>query len=382
MSVITSKDPTLFMEPDASLSHYGEGIDVATTLNIVENRYINYLIRKVNPAWLQRPDSKFSFWWQSQRAIASIKDKPDILYSRSYPVSSTLLALQLKKKWDIPWVLHLSDPWAQSSSSFLSPATKFTESARVWNKAQELLCFSLADRISLTSQKTIDLYAKIYPQFREKFVYYPNVFDDELIQSNPYARGKKLKIVYNGGFGDARSPLPYLEAIASLWKAHQPEIGNAIEFLFTGEMTRANTEIFDRYRHISWINHRGVIAYRDVVSMQREADILVNIDSDIPDPNHAVFFPSKLLDYMVAQRRIIAITNRHSTTHDVVHGKLGDCFSFTEVKELATFLYHVYQRYLQNDAAFFTKSEVGSEYSAKFNASRLVDLFTHLAKIG
>jgi hypothetical protein len=234
LKVITSADPTLFMESDESLMHYRDGVDVVNELRIPENKYTNYLIRKVNPAWLEYPDSKFLFWWQSNAVLSSVREKPDVLYSRSYPVSSTLLSRKLKEKWNVPWVLHLSDPWAQSSSAHLSPATKFTDRARSWNKKQEALCFDIADKISLTSLKTIDLYAKAYPHLRDKFVYFPNVFDDELIVPNPYARREVLNVVYNGGFGAARSPVPYLDAIAQLWKIHGKEIGNSIQFLFTG----------------------------------------------------------------------------------------------------------------------------------------------------
>ncbi len=380
LSVITSANPTLFMEADASLAHYGEGITVAKSLRIVENRYTNYLIRRVAPSMLQRPDSKASFWRQSGRVLEAIPQKPDVLYSRSYPVSSTLLALQLKKRWpDVPWVLHLSDPWAQSSQTHRSPGTTFAPRAHAWNCAKEKEAFGLADRISLTSRKTIELYAAAYPQWAHKFVYFPNVFDDNLVVENPYTPGPVLNIVYNGGFGEARTPLHFLEAIHCLWKSSAGEIGGALRFAFTGEMTRENRDIFNRYNHIPWIQHLGMIPYEDVVTLQRSADVLVNIDSDIPDARHAVFFPSKLLDYMVAQRRILAITNPHSTTHEVVQGTLGECFDFGETERLCAHLLDVYRRFKGGDTAYFYKSALATEFSARHNAGRLAELFSQVA---
>jgi hypothetical protein len=378
LEVVTSSDPTLFMEPDTSLNHYREGIHVPVALKVSENKYVNFLLRKINPTWLQLPDSKFSFWWQSRKVLNAIKQKPDVLYSRSYPISSTILALKLKQEWNIPWVLHLSDPWAQSSLSYLSPATSFSSEARVWNKTKEELCFEYADKISLTSHKTIALYAKAYPHLAHKFVYFPNVFDDDLIRDNPYAPKPILKFVYNGGFGEARTPEPFLRAIDLFWKKHGMGLESKIEFLFTGEMTRANTAIFSRYEYIPWIKHLGVISYDDVLKMQRDADVLINIDSNIPDPDHAVFFPSKLLDYMVAQRRVMAITNLHSTTHDVVQGKLGDCFEFDEIERMSAYLYEVYLKYQEKNVQYFYKSDMGQEFSARSNAKRLTDLFLKL----
>lgn len=116
LGVITSKTPTLFMEEDETLIHYTNGIKIIKELRIYENKYLNFIIRKINPSWMLYPDSKFSFWWQYKNVLSHVKEKPDILYSRSYPISSTLLALELKKKINVPWILHLSDrsaPWRQ-----------------------------------------------------------------------------------------------------------------------------------------------------------------------------------------------------------------------------------------------------------------------------
>lgn len=377
LQVITSTDPTLFMEPDDSLLHYGKGINVVKRIKIFENRYVNYLIRKINPEWLQFPDSKFTFWWQSKKVIEAVKKKPDILYSRSYPLSSTLMALKLKKKWGIPWLLHLSDPWAQSSVDYASPATTFLGKTRAWNEAQEKECFALADKISFTSQKTIALYTKAYPQLADKFVYYPNVFDDDFYIHNPYVSSSKLKFVYTGGFGEARSPDPLLKAIQWLWNHHKQSVDGSIEFLFTGEMTRKNHVIFNQYASIPWINHLGVIPYNQVITLQRSASVLVNIDSNIPDPSQSVFFPSKLLDYLLAQRRILAITNSHSVTHQVIQdGKLGDCFDFNESSEqIANYMLDALKKHKQGDETFFYRSDIKNEFSARHNANRLLKLF-------
>jgi len=376
LQIITSQDQTLFMEPDAT--HYSKGIEIIAKIKIYENKYLNFLLRKLNPTWLQFPDSKFSFWWQHKKAFLAIDKKPDIVYSRSYPVSSALLALKLKKKLHIPWVLHLSDPWAAASASSLSPATHLEGKAKEWNKKKEAECFALADCICFTSQKTIELYTTAYPWLREKFAYVPNVFDDEANKPNPYKTGDKLIFVYTGGFGEARSPYPLLEAIQRFWENQKSAIEQTTEFVFTGEMTRRNHEVFALYNHIPIIKHFGVIPYPEMVALQRRADILINIDSDIKDPHQAVFFPSKLLDYMVAHRRIIAITNRYSTTHDVVQGKMGDCFEFTEIEELAEHFKIVAQHHKRKDETFFYKNEVAQEFSAQHNAKRLVDIFQSL----
>lgn len=376
LKVVTSANPTLYMDVDNSLRIYNKEISDPLEIQIYENRYLNYLIRKINPGLLQYPDSKFTFWMNDKKVLLNV-EKPDIIYSRSYPISSTILALKLKKRWDVPWVLHLSDPWAISSQDSLSPSTQLTGRARLWNKKKEEECFTLADAICLTSDKTLDLYKEAYPTHEHKFFYMPNVFDDDIAIFNPYKTDSILKFVYTGGFGEARSPFTLLESIRKLWINH-PDVKSKVIFQFTGEMSRKNTALFNDYKYIPIIEHLGVIPYPQVIALQRQADVLINVDSDISDKTHAVFFPSKLLEYMAAQRHVIAITNRHSTTFEIVEEKLGKCFEFNEIDSLSEYFWLLHQKHILKDVGYFFRPFHHEEFMASHNSRRLAGLFRSL----
>jgi glycosyltransferase involved in cell wall biosynthesis len=376
LRVVTARDPVLNMDNDPSLVHYAEGIRVEHRLPVYENRYTNYLIRKISANALRYPDSKFTFWWQASRALHKLH-WPDVLYSRSYPLSSTLLAYRLKQYWKVPWVLHLSDPWASVSENSQSPA-ELRGRPRRWNASRELDCFRVAEAICLTSEKTVELYRSAYPMFAEKFHYFPNVYDDALVTPNPWKKKQKLTFVYTGGFAEFRSPVPLLEAIKKFWLSNTSALADEIQFLFTGEMARVNHAVFQSYGTIPIIKHLGILPYGEVVALQRQADVLINVDTDIRDPQQAVYFPSKLLDYMVAQRVILAITNPYSTTYEVVQDKLGQCFGFHEVDRLAQYFVRVLEKFKSQETAYFHPAVVPPEYSAKQNAEKLVSLFHRL----
>ena len=378
LEVVTSRDPTLFMETDSSLIPYCEGIVVRQRIWILENRYVNFLLRKIHSNLLRYPDSKFTFWWQHKKIFNSV-EKPDVIYSRSYPMSSTLAALELKKKWNIPWVLHLSDPWAVATENSQSPAV-LTGRAKKWNQKKEQESLVLADKICLTSHKTIELYKSEYPLLKDKFVYMPNVFDDDRVVSNPFVFNDRLTFTYTGGFAAFRSPVPLLEAIKRFWEMAQTKIGNRVQFLFTGEMARSNYKIFSDYSTIPIIKHLGVIPHNEVMTLQAQADILINVDSNILESRQAVYFPSKLLDYIIAQRRVVAITNHYSTTYEVVQGKLGDCFEFDEIEKLAEHFIFVLDRFIKRDDTYFSISKIEQEFSARLNADRLANLFLEVKK--
>lgn len=365
IDVITSSNPSLYMETDNHLEYLLKGINLIHEIKLVENRYINYLIRKVFPALIEFPDSKFSFHLSTSPVA-----RPSLLYSRSYPLSSTLLALKYKKRWpDVPWVLHLSDPWAISYLGN-SPATNFKKLSRKWNEKKELECFELADRIGLTSDKTIQLYKNKYPEYSNKFILTPNVFDEESLNSSHINFDDKLNIVYTGGFGEKRDPVFYLEAIEAFLVEHLTE-GATFNFLFTGPMTKQNRNKFEKFKKISEIKHLGHVSYTQMIEIQRNAHVLVNIDTDIQDPAHSVFFPSKLLEYFAANRRILAITNSHSVSYDIVQDNFGDCVEFGDTKTLKELFSLYLVKFNNNRDDFFRLNKSIQKFGAEFNVAIL-----------
>ena len=372
IDVITSALPTLYMEEDPDLSCYANGINRLHQVTLFENRYINFLLRKINPTCLQYPDSKYSFQFLGPKVA-----KPDLIYSRSYPLSSTLLALKYKIKWpDIPWVLHLSDPWVTQYEGE-TPATQFRNNSKRWNQKKEALCFRWADKISFTSDKTIDLYRSYYPEYAHKFILSPNVFDEERVFKGPVDFKEKIRVIYTGGFGEKRNPDIFLEPLIQ-FKLNHSVIFNQFEFIFSGPMTQENKSKFEKYKQIPNLKHLGMIPYNEMLELQKTAHVLLNIDTDIKDPKQSVFFPSKLLEYFAANRRVLTISNEHALTWDVVQENGGDCISFSETEKLSTFLELYYNEFLNQNHDFFQPLAAQTKYSAGRNAASLSSIFLSL----
>ena len=374
IEVLTSTDPTLYMETDPAFTKYLDGVSKIYKRRLLENRYTNFLIRKIIPSALQYPDTKWSFYFGSHPKI----EKPDLIYSRSYPLSSTLMALKLKKKWNVPWLLHLSDPWAQSYDGD-SPASHFKTKPKRWNQKKEMESFSLASKVSFTSIKTKELYELKYPQFVEKFIITPNVFDPADLNIEPISFSGTLTILYSGGFGEKRSPMFYLKTIRKFLNEN-PLLRKSIKFLFTGPMTRENHRIFQKFKKYEEIEHLGTIPYIDMINYQRNAHVLVNIDSDIHDPLHSVFFPSKLLEYFGANRRVLAICNQHSTTHHVINNVFGDCVEFNDSEKLLSLFGLYYKNFHEKKEEFFRLSQSIDQYDATVNVKSLTQTIEEMIK--
>ncbi|MDN5205663.1 hypothetical protein QQ008_30040 [Fulvivirgaceae bacterium BMA10] len=370
LDVVTSKSPTLFMPYDSNLEGYATNIRQLIELPIKENKYVNFSIRKLCPWLLQKPDTKFTFFKQWKKVVKSLKQKPDIIYSRSFPLSSALMALQLKKVYNVPWIMHLSDPWVENPID-----TRHKKSIR-FNESKERECFNIADAISFTSKKTIEIYEQKYPDLKENFFHFPNVFDPEEIVENDFQFKSKIRFVYTGGLVEDRSPNHIFEAI-KLLKERNINVDEKAEFVFAGDFDRKNLGYFDTY-NLSCVKNLGFVSYAEAQKLQQSADVLLVIDTPFEDSRKAVFFPSKILDYIIAQRRILALTDRASTTYDIVHHKFGECVEHKNVAEIAKQIEQAINAYSNKDKTYFNIKRIDSTFSAEFNTHRLVELMSKL----
>jgi len=365
IDVVTSTDNTLFMPIDENLREYDKGYRQIIKIPFFENKYINYIFRKWNKDSLNYPDSKFRFYKKWKKVLNQLEYKPDIIYSRSFPISSTIMAYKLQKKLTIPWVLHLSDPWTINPIHTLGIAKE-------WNENMESKCFDKAMILTFTSQLTMKLYAEKYPQHKEKMIVSLNVFDLDDKPKRTYRKEKKLKVVYTGGLVGDRSAQYFIEAVQQ-FKRENPEMFKDFEFIFAGALDRKNKAVFHNCESI--VRHLGILTYKESLALQMEADILLVIDTPFSNSDEAMFFPSKLLDYMIMQRRIIALTNENSVTWDIVNDKLGNCIEYKDVIGTIKVLKDAWFAWCKNDIKYFEYKDLDMTFSARKNTEDLVNLF-------
>lgn len=370
IDVVTSKMPTLFMPKDEKLLKYFKDYRQLVEIPIPENKYINFLIRKLSKTFLEQPDSKYRFFKQWKKATNQLQQKPDVIYSRAFPLSSTFMAEKLVDHYQVPWVLHTSDPWVDS------PIHRYEGAIRDFHEAREKECFTKATYICVTSLKTQEFYQEKYKAFKDKFLFFPNVYDPEDVQNNTYEFGEKLKFVYTGGLIAGRSPQYVFEALKQL-QAKDPNLLKDTEFIFAGQFDRQNMAHFAEY-DLPMVKNLGLLSYPDALALQKKADVLMVIDTPFDNPKEAMFFPSKLLDYIIAQRRILALTDIGSTTYSVVNNNYGACYAHKDIEGIKQEIRETVLAWKAQKTAFFYSPEIDEQYSAQYNVGRLVELFENI----
>jgi hypothetical protein len=376
IEVVTSAIPTLYMKYDEKLDDYAKGYTNEVSVTLRENRWINLLRNRLKLEETVFPDVKQSFHRQSKDAIKKIKQKPDIIYSRSYPLSSTIMAYKLQQHFKVPWIMHLSDPWADS------PLHNWSSRYNSRQKEWELKTMEAADYVCLTSLSTIDFYRGKYPHLKDKFLFYPNVYEmkeakEDFSHLDKFFPKERLAIVFTGAMAVDRSPSFFLEPLRQLL-TEQPQFSDRITVIFAGEADFKNRSVFENYA-ISSVHYLGKLPFSEALSLQRRADILLVIDNPIENPERAMYFPSKLLDYMVTQKRIMAITTKGSATDTVMKDLKGDVLEHKNVAEIKDVIKKAICKFGEGDKDYFLNPSIPQKYEAKYNADRLAQLIKDVA---
>lgn len=353
--------PTLFMPYDQSLEKYNLPVRQKIEIPIYESRLSNYFFRLLSFHQFVFPDSKVSFSWSWRKVVKKIKTKPQVIYSRSNPISSALMALKLKKYFGCKWILHFSDPWSLSPLHALNQKTI----------DQEKEFFEVADLITFTSVKTLALYSAEYPQLIYKFQVLPNVYDPEDINDYTFEPRDKLRIVYTGGMARERDAF-FLNHVLEAVNRISPDSISQLDFVFAGDRDSKNRQFFET---TPWncIKHLGLLSYSEIKPLQQSAHVLLVIDNPT-STEQAIYFPSKILDYFIARKLIWAVTPKGSTTRAVLGEQKHVSFDHTEYEVMATFLIDCIEKLRVGNSEYFNADAVPDLYNAEVNADQLADL--------
>lgn len=222
--------------------------------------------------------------------------RPDLLVTFGEPMSDHLAGLHLKRRLNIPWLAHWSDPWSDNPFR----AGQFI--ANGINRKLEAQVVDAADRIVFTSQETLEVVMGKFPtSWRDKCVVLGHAYDPALYPQSAL-RSEGIVVRHVGSFYGRRTPLPLLRAIVRM----DHRLLEGVRFELIGRSPR-----WLPY-HPAWrrlpaglVRCVSVVGYSRALTLMAEADLLLVIDapSDL-----SMFLPSKLVEYIGAGVPIMGIT--------------------------------------------------------------------------
>ncbi len=223
----------------------------------------------------------------------------DVIVTFGQPMSTHIAGLKLKKKFPkLKWVAHFSDPWIDNVFNDDNVWLKMV------NKYYQDAVFRYASKLVFTSNETIDLVIKGYSSLtRTKAVFLPHIFDQSIYPIKETLSKTRTPVIirYLGNFYGNRQPSFLFEALKKIQSCVQENI--CIE-IFCSDKKSVDKEI-KKYNLEKFVFAKSAVDYLESLKLMQGADLLLIIDAPM---QISPFLPSKLIDYIGANKPIFGIT--------------------------------------------------------------------------
>jgi len=171
----------------------------------------------------------------------------------------------------------------------------------------EKYSLSRAKRAVFTSSENRNEYVSLGLCPYEKTIYIPHYSDSNAFAVADLPFSAELVITYVGYFNRDRSPKAFLEGLRKLLQ-REPESETKIRVNIYGNGLGVYSNIVDELGLQNVVNDCGFVDRERVSEITAFSHVLLLVTS----PQHKLFFPSKVVEYIVARRPILALLSPES----------------------------------------------------------------------
>ncbi len=308
---------------------------------------------------IQLPDGMIGWYpYAVKSGIKIIENwKPDIIYASAMPFTSLIVARNLAKKFDIPWIGELRDLWSQNHYRKTWFADKLIEK-KTLSSASALVTISEPLANSLRNNYSVPCYV-IKNGFDE---------DDWLSVNKIDFDDDKIKMLYAGFlYQGKRDPSKLFEIIS-----RNEELKNKVIIDFY-------------YNNIGWVKEKAeplgigqcvrthdTIERDKILQLQKSVDILLLLTWD--NSKEQGVLPGKLFEYIASETPILSMGAMNNEASKIIT-KDGFGISSNDEKEITNFILNVKSKEYQNKFYRNVKLNKG-KYNRKIQVKKLEEILS------
>lgn len=278
-------------------------------------------LRKYLLSVLSFPDQYWGWYSPAMRTARHLLQsaKFDAILSTAPPYTAHLIGLNLKTKFQIPWIADFRDPWVTNESLLTSqPKWRRELSARM-----EARCVMAADLVVCNTDWQHRVMCERYQKLsREKFVTLTNGFDDVEAPPNlDLKKHKPLRCLHLGDIYQGRRIDTFCAGLSILVK--KQKLGpDAVKVLFLGDTDES--QIAACREVASELMDSGMIEFHQRVDKEEarrflwEADLLLVFQG-----GYRAQIPLKFYEYLSTGKPIFAVTQQGALSDVIAQTGVG-----------------------------------------------------------
>lgn len=320
------------------------------------------------------PDTKIRWY---KHAINDIKKRIlvendiDIIYSTSSPYTDHLIALEIKKYTNKPWIADFRDPWV--GNVFI--ANNYSKKRLKMEAQMERAVIENADKIIMVTDTITENYKKSYPEYADKFITITNGFDSS-DKVDIAVDNEKFIINYSGILTEGQSPDTLIRALEKLC-CEDEKFRKNLKVNFTGlvipqyEFMIRNSKINENIIINSYMTHE------EVVKQMSKASINFVILADRSESRGV--FTGKIFDYILAERPVLGIMPSNGVASNLINNReLGLSIDHGEVDKVCEFIKLIYNKWLSNEEVRIASIERCQDFDRRYLTKQLSSIMDKL----
>ncbi|QCR22993.1 glycosyltransferase family 4 protein [Pontibacter sp. SGAir0037] len=238
-------------------------------------------------------------------------NKYQAILTTSPPHSTQLIGLKLKKKYHLPWVADLRDPW---TNIHYYDQLYHTALAKRIDKQYELQVLEQADAVIVTSEDTKRLFLnKPVAIDPNKIFVIPNGYDEDDFVFQSTAPADTFLITYTGTMTENYNIDVFLKVLAHLMSAHS-EINYKLRFV--GKVSDGVKQRIEKAGVLGITEFIPYVPHQEAIKYLMESTILLLAIADVATVYANV--PGKLFEYLASNKPIVCLGPVHSDADRII----------------------------------------------------------------
>ncbi len=269
---------------------------------------------------------------------------PDIIFASASPYTGLMIAKNLSKSFNIPWIGELRDLW--SDNHYRS----------TWwiDKKFEEVTLKTASALVTVSDHLKEILEKKYSNVPIKTI--RNAFDDRdfLFDFKKNDNTEKIKIVHTGAiYAGKRDPSPLFKALIN-----NENLRKYVEIDFYGNDLGYVKYLIEKFQLHDCVNLHDSVSRHKALKYQKEASVLLLLTWD--NPMEKGVLTGKLFEYIGSSRPILSIgAIKDDASNLIIENNLG--VATNSSNEITNFLESIFNKDFKIDASNRKKFERASQ---------------------
>ena len=382
--VVLTKDHPGGLTDDTLLSDIPSGVSIhrLKAYDTVNRKGVLRIPMKFIGTRILSPDSEY-FWYKFNRKRAEKivrEEQIDCIYTTSFPYSSHLLGLHLKRMFpEIPWICDFRDEWTNNPYHLDSIYKKIKLKME---KRKEFEVTSNCDFFITNTPLMLKGFASDDPSLEGRSVFIPNGYDEDDFWDSEDRRdgGERFVITYTGSLYGRRNLDEFMEGLkAAIDKGHIRI--DKLEIRIVGNIYEKVVNSYaEKYGLKDSIRSYGYLPHKHSIQMLFNSDVILLVIGKGKGSRN--FYTGKIFEYIRANRPILAIVPKDGVAADVIYetntGKVVDPEDIEGVTAALSELYREWAEGRTNHDPNWSEIE---KYSRKKQTEALSDIFRNVIEM-